>query len=789
MTALPIPRLLTTTDRDSKRDVVLPFVVAQGDFISIGSVHDPMRGSYMQYADLLSDHGHLLGESYEAVATVNFGNDGNGLTNNKCVLSKDKKFCFMGIWAAGDFICAYKVNIATNEVVWTYEYEHSSTNFEVDIEAIAIDSAGNIIIGGVGSGGHSNSMQIKKLNGSTGVEIWTQTLPYVSDLAIDADDNIYATIGLADGANVLDLYFLDGTDGTPIWADGVSVSLEDQNNESQPPDPGDRHNHPAYSVAIDSTGRVFVIVAQAAEGDGTPYPGISSLFEIDPADGTILLADNTGFTSTFLGRVIVRPDDTLLTLTFDTKGGPNQSIREWNTDGSFTELTADNWPVTHTTTDLYDIHNGPLKAVFLVRSTAQHLYSSEGVLITSGTAQQRFAGIAFLPVKVGIHSHPNTSPETLPAEPSDSLDMTQRSYGRDMPAFVNDTDILLFDINALYAVDDMFFINDAQPETYKDTLSVGIYKVTVEIPAVPSHVLHTVLGSIEKISDVVPAFHASWDQFEGFGGYAESGDLVVGGVHTGIGASPEYYTGSFIGLLIRSDGNPSPYNINFILRKGPGMFGMFWYFDPATLLNVLFNIGHMAMTTTIPDNSISTRIRAWLEPVLPVQYIVWRIGGPNLNRIRIESDVESVFPAGTPTKVRNSSDPLNNGDFTVDSVSFAAGVTTILFPNNTFNSTPAQNDGTTIELVPEVEMVFQYSIDVNLNSQVIQPTNVSNELIDEAGNIAYDGTCSLYPGIIDEWDAVTVWAVDDIVAWEGYFYICTSESTNQEPPHANWTQL
>ena len=92
-----------------------------------------------------------------------------------------------------------------------------------------------------------------------------------------------------------------------------------------------------------------------------------------------------------------------------------------------------------------------------------------------------------------------------------------------------------------------------------------------------------------------------------------------------------------------------------------------------------------------------------------------------------------------------------------------------------------------------MELIFQYNIDVDRATMVVQPTNVSNELTSSIGaesNIAYNGTSSLYPGAIDEWDAVTVWVVNKIIAWEGYFYICILESTNNEPPNATyWTQL
>ena len=61
-------------------------------------------------------------------------------------------------------------------------------------------------------------------------------------------------------------------------------------------------------------------------------------------------------------------------------------------------------------------------------------------------------------------------------------------------------------------------------------------------------------------------------------------------------------------------------------------------------------------------------------------------------------------------------------------------------------------------------------------------TNVANENIDAGTAIAHGGTCSMYPGKHPKWDATTVWVIGDIVVWEGHFYRCILESTNDEPP-------
>ena len=87
-------------------------------------------------------------------------------------------------------------------------------------------------------------------------------------------------------------------------------------------------------------------------------------------------------------------------------------------------------------------------------------------------------------------------------------------------------------------------------------------------------------------------------------------------------------------------------------------------------------------------------------------------------------------------------------------------------------------------------MVFKYSLDVNLDSQVIAPSIKANEYVGiAAGVIGYDGVCSLYPGRREEWDAVTIFEVGAIVAHEGRFYYADNQNQNDEPPSGNWTAL
>ena len=84
--------------------------------------------------------------------------------------------------------------------------------------------------------------------------------------------------------------------------------------------------------------------------------------------------------------------------------------------------------------------------------------------------------------------------------------------------------------------------------------------------------------------------------------------------------------------------------------------------------------------------------------------------------------------------------------------------------------------------------VFKWDVTATHNAALTYKLN--ENIITTTDAIAYGGYASIYPGIHAEWDATTVWAVDTIVVWEGYFYICILESTNNEPPNVTyWTQL
>ena len=88
----------------------------------------------------------------------------------------------------------------------------------------------------------------------------------------------------------------------------------------------------------------------------------------------------------------------------------------------------------------------------------------------------------------------------------------------------------------------------------------------------------------------------------------------------------------------------------------------------------------------------------------------------------------------------------------------------------------------------DVSSIFNYSAATSHGGKWIDIA--SSNLVGTADAVAYAGTASLYPGKIQRWDVTTTWAVDDIIAYKGSFYICILESTNHEPPNVTyWTLL
>lgn len=783
MTALDIPEERIQIERDSNRTLVSIPIITIGTNQDVTFLHG-YRAAYISYKDGLRTLGHSPTENVEPLNVISAG---VAEIQGCIVLSLDKQYAYIGIsnnnLVAEDLV--HRIHIATNTITHTFTY-----GIDTFADAIAIDGNGDIFVGGHGTAAGKDGIELIKLNGDDLTEIWSSTRPGIGNITVDANDNVYLTILTLDGSSSpydKNVYKYNGSTGAEIW--GIST-IEDFE------DPITGVNDRAWNVAIDSTGRVFVIAKQDGSGSGK-----NSLYELNAANGAVLIAGDIGNSTptAFAADLTVLDDDTLLTL---LGGFSGNFMRNWTTSGSFVEVTAGNYPVEDVTDSWVHFYRGPIQTLWLADANGYYVYKTNGTFLLRARKVQGPTGIAFPKVVEAIQARMNTSPETFPTEPPESLDLTELTY-EDMPCFLApEIDIPYFDLNGEYFTGDLFWYDNILEGTAYDRMSTGVFQVTADIPVdpPPSNPFYVVWHDTISLSPAMSVQHPDWDQYPGFGGHG-GGGLVVstpgGNVQTGIGNSPKFYTASVFGIL-QSDGGagsePSVYNGNVILRKGPGLFGFFYHFDRSTGFHLIYNIGHMDMDTFTPDADISTRIRAFLEPALETQYAVVDLidGGGGADQIKIAGDLTAVFAAGVTLKFKNSSVDPNDGTYIVSGSSFDAVNTTINIPTGSFTDDTAT--GGTVELIPKIDMIYKYSLDVDRDTQLISPDGRANEytVLGDLGAdvIGFAGIISLYPGIRPEWDATTTWAVDDIVAWEGFFYVCILESTNNEPPNATyWTQL
>ncbi|KKM26535.1 hypothetical protein LCGC14_1583830 [marine sediment metagenome] len=183
----------------------------------------------------------------------------------------------------------------------------------------------------------------------------------------------------------------------------------------------------------------------------------------------------------------------------------------------------------------------------------------------------------------------------------------------------------------------------------------------------------------ETLNNVPPCGNADWDAFPGFGG---------------IGAAPQIYTISIIGMEVVGDpGTPSPYNGEYLLIRGPGLLGFF------------FGVQHDAQT-----------------------------------RINF-----------------NAGDAKDGG-----------GNENLQFGTDDF-----------------ISSIFNYTAATSHGGKWIDVANSNTQGTADA--IAAGGTASIYPGKIQQWDAITVWEAGGMTAWEGSFYTANNQNQNSQPPSGDWT--
>ena len=159
-------------------------------------------------------------------------------------------------------IMVYKLAAADGEVLWTHAYDSAVDSSSDEATGIAVGPDGDpVVTGTVAAGENDDDVWVRKLDGDTGDEQWTETWSGVGNevfsvdnggpVAIGPDGTIYVfgteyvTFNVAPA--VLFRFEVDG--GPPTWA--YSPTLEDGTQEYEPID-----------VGVDSQGEIHLTFRQ-----------------------------------------------------------------------------------------------------------------------------------------------------------------------------------------------------------------------------------------------------------------------------------------------------------------------------------------------------------------------------------------------------------------------------------------------------------------------------------------------------------------------------------------------
>ncbi|GAG11659.1 unnamed protein product, partial [marine sediment metagenome] len=125
MTALDLPHKIIDMDRDTDKVItVIPFINAgQNSLDTTAGGLEVVRGGYQYYRNVLFNKGHTSPSTIETTEILGTLSCGSGDNLGAVVLSHDHRYCFICVhnFVITDHIL-FKIHIATNTVVWSYEY-------------------------------------------------------------------------------------------------------------------------------------------------------------------------------------------------------------------------------------------------------------------------------------------------------------------------------------------------------------------------------------------------------------------------------------------------------------------------------------------------------------------------------------------------------------------------------------------------------------------------------------------------------------------------------------------
>ncbi len=544
-----------------------------------------------------------------------------------------------------------------------------------------------------------------KLNADDGTTVWeiaasTTGFQY---MVLDADENIYvrgATELFAD--EVVKKY---DSSGNLVWtiAIGVSAILD--------------------GIAVDSNGNVYTIktgVLTKYDSDGNfvdsvdHTPASFDYIAIDPNDNIYIGGDDMIVDATYYQLFKFDTDLNLLAKTQVAEGSYQAYVTAMTIDnhGDVVVACSGNFGILY-----LEKHNSALDTKFwnqtitirqlLLTTDVQkriHMLGTEIILdyyeirlSSDGTVDRsnidRFNHLTY---SYGIVC----SRDIYVAK---YTDQSMNYHRDDMCCFLDDTIPEYVDGVGYtgYVVDDVIWCNllsleiAHQVTVDQPELITGIFQVVANINddnVWPGNIWH-----YRRLTMTPPCGNSNWNTYTGFGG---------------IGASPQFYTITLIDLKNMSDDSPSEYNGEYLIVKGPGIWGFFFRCEHDRLLRINF---------IIQDSQFRESYGSGTD---------WLVGDDKEKvHFGFNGDESSIFKYESP------------------------GVST-----------------------------HDEKLTAVANANVKVPTPTPDAIV-------YGGTMSMYPGRREQWDAITVWAVNDIVAWEGVFYICILESTNNEPPNVTYWSI
>ncbi len=549
-----------------------------------------------------------------------------------------------------------KLDALTGEYIWRREI--SLTGYRL----IILDDDENIIIWGADI---ANANGVLKKYDSDGNSLWSTAIDDVHGIACDSDGNVYLAVETVAGDGLVKYNsggaYVGGTAGSGPWC---------------------------YDVKLDSAGDL-IVTSIAHNIGGTDY----QLYKYDTGLNRLAFVETNG--EVWAQRLKIDSAGDIYVTSVGAGGASIEKfnpalVQQWNKNGPYMATR-------HTiATDVHDrIHF--LKDYHAVEKGYEILANATGATLK---LSNRFTSGSFMMNMV-------CSPRVYALKYTDQ----STNHMREGTCCFQDDALPDFDHGGIntgvrapwpgvpYGVPTDL---RCQVESFTDPywnirrpdLVAGIFEVT-EVPW--SGNLLDLPGeerSYDQLSKTLVCANANWDTYAGFGG---------------IGASPQIYTVTFVGMLKVSDSTPSPYNGEYLLVRGPGIWGFFFRCEHDYLVRINFMIQDQ-----------------WFrEDYIPLN--------PNVmlgdNKERLQFWIEDV---GTVFNYQSVGDSVHDEKLTA-------------IPNANLIGTP--------------------------------------------GAIAFGGTASMYPGQIEQWDAVTVWAVDRIVAWQGRFYIALFENSGSEPPSADWAVL